>query len=311
MKLRDFDLNLLLAFNALLKENSVSKAAERMFITQSAMSHALNRLRDLLDDPILVRTSEGMKPTPRAISMKSQINEVLRDIQQIVGEPKHFHPSTSKYQFVIEAADYMEYMLLPPLIGRVFHNAPGVGIQIKKPEPNFPEKAMEEGNTDIMLGFNKDIDAPRRFVKEILFEDERVCLLRKDHPLVKKKLTLEKFIEMDHLRISPTGNKLGAVDNVLLLKGLERHIALMVPHFLYAPHILSTTDMVLSPPLRIAEQLIQFCPLKIMPLPLKIPPYQICMVWSPIREKDPAHIWLREQIRAVNESLFQLPKERA
>ena len=109
MKLRGFDLNLLFAFDALMKESSASKAAERMFITQSAMSYALNRLRDLLDVPILVRTSEGMKPTPRAKPMKSQVREVLQDIQQIVGEPKHFHSSTRKHQFVIEAADYIEY----------------------------------------------------------------------------------------------------------------------------------------------------------------------------------------------------------
>jgi len=303
MKLRDFDLNLLLAFDALMKENSVSKAAERMFITQSAMSHALNRLRDLLDDPVLVRTSEGMKPTVRAKSMKSQVREVLREIQKIVGEPKHFHPSTSKHQFVIEAADYIEYMLIPPLMQRIYQDAPGVDIQIKKPSPSFPEKAMEDGNTDVLLGFNKDIDTPSRFIKEILFEDERVCLLRKDHPVVKGKLNLTQFLELDHMRISPTGNKSGAIDKALLSKGKQRRIALVVPHFLYAAHILSTTDMIMSPPLRIAKQLIRFSPVKILTLPLKMPPYQVCMAWSPIREKDPAHIWLRTQIRNISVGL--------
>lgn len=304
MKLRDFDLNLLLAFDALMKETSVSKAAECMFITQSAMSHALNRLRDLLDDPILVRTSEGMKPTPRAKSMKLQVREVLREIQHIVGEPKHFHPSTSKHQFIIEVADYVEYMLLPPLKGKIYHDAPGVDILIEKPKPSFPEKTMEEGKTDLLLGFNRDIDAPSRFIKEMLFEDKRVCLLRKDHPLVKKKkLTLEQFLKLDHLRISPTGNKSGIIDQVLLSQGKERRVSLVVPHFLYAPHILSTTDMVLSPPLRIAKQLISFSPLKIVSLPLDVPSYQVSMAWSPIREKDPAHIWLRTQIRAISDCL--------
>ncbi len=304
MKLRDFDLNLLLAFDALMKETSVYKAAECMFITQSAMSHALNRLRDLLDDPILVRTSEGMKPTPRAKSMKPQVREVLREIQHIVGEPKHFHPSTSKHQFIIEVADYVEYMLLPPLKGKIYHDAPGVDILIEKPKPNFPEKTMEEGKTDLLLGFNRDIDAPSRFIKEMLFEDKRVCLLRKDHPLVKKKkLTLEQFLKLDHLRISPTGNKSGIIDQVLLSQGKERRVSLVVPHFLYAPHILSTTDMVLSPPLRIAKQLISFSPLKIVSLPLDVPSYQVSMAWSPIREKDPAHIWLRTQIRAISDCL--------
>lgn len=304
MKLRDFDLNLLLAFDALMKETSVSKAAECMFITQSAMRHALNRLRDLLDDPILVRTSEGMKPTPRAKSMKLQVREVLREIQHIVGEPKHFHPSTSKHQFIIEVADYVEYMLLPPLKGKIYHDAPGVDILIEKPKPSFPEKTMEEGKTDLLLGFNRDIDAPSRFIKEMLFEDKRVCLLRKDHPLVKKKkLTLEQFLKLDHLRISPTGNKSGIIDQVLLSQGKERRVSLVVPHFLYAPHILSTTDMVLSPPLRIAKQLISFSPLKIVSLPLDVPSYQVSMAWSPIREKDPAHIWLRTQIRAISDCL--------
>lgn len=303
MKLRDFDLNLLLAFDALMKEDSVSKAAARLFITQSAMSHALNRLRDLLDDPILVRTSEGMKPTSQAKAMKPQVREVLKAIRHIVGGEKHFQPSTSKHQFVIEAADYIEYMILPPLMEKIYHDAPGIDAQIKKPEPNFPEKAMDDSDTDILLGFNKDVAAPSRFNKEILFEDERVCLLRKDHSLAKEKMTIAQFAKMDHLRISPTGNKSGAIDEVLLSKGLERHIALVVPHFLYASHILSTTDMIMSPPLRIAKQLIRFSPLKIRPLPLKMPPYQICMAWSPIRDKDPAHVWLRSQIQNICKEL--------
>jgi len=303
MKLRDFDLNLLIAFDALMKEGNVSRAAERMFITQSAMSHALNRLRDLLDDPVLVRTSEGMKPTPRAKSMSAQVCEVLRDIQQILGQPEHFEPATSKRQFVIEGADYMEYMLLPPLMGRIYHNAPRVDIQIKKPETNFPKKDMENGNTDILLGFDKNLEVPSQFIKEILFEDERVCLVRKDHPLVKRKLTLQQYLEMDHMRVSPTGNKFGAIDQALSVQGLKRRIALMVPHFLYAPHILTTTDMILSPPLRIAEQFTRISPLKVLPLPLKLPPYKICMVWSPIREKDRAHIWLRTQIQNIGKEI--------
>jgi len=303
MRLRDFDLNLLTAFDVLMQEGSVSRAAERMFITQSAMSHALNRLRDLLDDPILVRTSEGMKPTPRAKTMAAQVRKVLGEIQQIVGEPERFHPATSKHQFVIEAADYMEYMILPPLMERIYRDAPGIDVQIKKPESYFPEKAMENGSTDIVLGFDKDLDIPSRLNKEVLFEDQRVCLVRKDHPLVKRKLSLQLFLKLDHIRVSPTGVKSGAVDKALFDKNQERRIALLVPHFLYVPHILITTDMISSPPLRIAKQFIQISPLKMLPIPLELPPYQINMVWSPIREKDPAHIWLRAQIKIISEEI--------
>lgn len=303
MRLRDFDLNLLTAFDVLMQEGSVSRAAERMFITQSAMSHALNRLRDLLDDPILVRTSEGMKPTPRAKTMTAQVREVLGDIQQIVGEPERFDPATSKHQFVIEAADYMEYMILPRLMERIYHDAPGVEVQIKKPEPYFPEQAMENGSTDIVLGFDKDLDVPNRLNKEVLFEDQRVCVVRKDHPLVKQKLSLQLFLKLDHIRVSPTGIKLGAIDNALSEKNQERHIALMVPHFLYTPHILATTDMISSPPLRIAKQFMQISPLKMLPLPLKLPPYKISMVWSPIRKNDPAHVWLRTQIKTISKEI--------
>ena len=296
MKLRDFDLNLLMAFDVLMREGSVSRAAERLYITQSAMSHALNRLRELLDDPILVRTADGMKPTPRAKEMTHQVREVLKNIQQILGQPDHFYSATSKYQFVIEAADYMEYMILPRLMEQTYYNAPGVELHINKPESYFPEQAMENGDIDIVLGFNKDLDIPTRFRKTVLFQDQRVCLVRKDHPVVKRKLSLETFLKLDHMRVSPTGNKTGAIDEALESRDLQRRITLMVPHFLYAPHILATTDMILSPPLRIARQFTQISPLKMLPLPLNLPPYQICMVWSPIREKDPAHVWLRTQV---------------
>lgn len=301
--LRNFDLNLLVAFEVLMREMNVSRAAEKMFVTQSTMSHVLQRLRQQLDDPVLVRTNTGMKPTERALALVEPVRAVLREVERLIHPPGRFDPGSSQRRFVIAATDYMEFLLLPPLIERIGLLAPSVDIHIKRTEDAFPAESLENGELDVVLGFATILKPPAQFHIEKLFEDRMACVVRADHPVVKEPLGLEEYLALPHMLISRTGTKLGLIDEWLAERGLERRLALIVPHFLSAPLIVARTDMVLSLPLRIAERVAELVPLKILPAPIELPAYDLAMIYHPLREREPAHLWLREQIAWVCRSL--------
>jgi DNA-binding transcriptional LysR family regulator len=297
IELHNFDLNLLVAFDLLLEERNVSRAAERMFVTQSAMSHTLQRLRQQLDDPLLVKTPAGMKPTERALSLVEPVKSILRDIKRLIHAPEVFDPLESSRRFVIAATDYMDLLVLPRLIERITLIAPGVDIQVKRTELPFPEAELEHGDLDVVLGFDTILKPAAYLNKAKLFDDRMTCVVARKDPVGKMKaLTLEEYVSRKHMLISRTGTRVGLIDEWLAERGLARRIALIVPHFLSAPFIVEKTDMILSLPERIANEFIELAPLRILPVPIELPAYDLVMVWHPLREPDPAHRWLRDQI---------------
>lgn len=303
-ELRNFDLNLLVAFDLLMQEQNVSRAAERMFVGQSAMSHILQRLRRQLDDPLLVKTPSGMKPTDRALALIDPVRAVLRDVKRLIGARQEFDPAKSLRRFVIAATDYMDLLVIPTLVERIARYAPGVDIHVKRTETPFPERELEYNDLDVVLGFEAILKPPGYMIVEKLFDDRMTCLVGRNHPANRSdRLTLDEYVAMKHMLISRTGTRIGVIDEWLAEKGLERRIALIVPHFLSAPFIVARTDMLLSLPERIAAQFVSLAPLGILPIPIDLPAYDLVMVWHPLREKDPAHCWLRKQILAVRQSM--------
>jgi DNA-binding transcriptional LysR family regulator len=303
-ELRNFDLNLLVAFDLLMQEQNVSRAAERMFVGQSAMSHILQRLRQQLDDPLLVKTPSGMKPTDRALALIDPVRAVLRDVKRLISARDEFDPAKSLRRFVIAATDYMELLVIPALVERIARYAPSVDIQVKRTETAFPERELEYNDLDVVLGFEAILKPPGYMIVEKLFDDRMTCLVSRNHPAIRgDSLTLDEYVSMKHMLISRTGTRIGVIDEWLAEKGLERRIALIVPHFLSAPFIVAKTDMLLSVPERIAAQFAGLAPLSVLPVPIDLAPYELIMVWHPLRENDPAHCWLREQIMAVCQTL--------
>lgn len=300
MNFNRLDLNLLIAFDALMTEQNVSKAAEKLFIGQSAMSHSLNRLRQALDDPILVRTTRGMKPTARAEALIVPIRKALLDIERTVATPSAFDPKTADHSFVIAATDYSELILLPRLLKKVRELAPGVKIHIRQTREYFPEKKLENGAINIILGFDVSLEAPRRIKQQALFQDVFVSIVSQDHSLMGDTLSLAHYTEMEHILISPTGSEYGIVDQWLSQHQLSRKIVLVVPHFLSAPLIIAQTDMVLTLPYRVAKQFVHMADLKLLQTPVELPSYQLSMIWHPLYEKDPADQWLRQLIKTVS-----------
>jgi DNA-binding transcriptional LysR family regulator len=299
-ELRNFDLNLLVSFDVLMEELNVSRAAERMFVTQSAMSHALQRLRQQFDDPLLVRTSSGMKPTERALSLVGPVKALLRDAKSLIQAPEQFDASESRLRFTIAATDYMDLLVAPLLMERVDSMAPGVDIHIKRTEQPFPERDLEYGELDVVLGFDAILKPPSHLARKKLFDDRMVSVVRRGHPKSGEgELTLDDYLAMKHLLISRTGTRFGVIDDWLAERGLTRRVALIVPHFLSAPLIVAQTDMELSLPERIAHVFAASAPLSVLTLPIDLPRYDLVMVWHPLRERDPAHRWLREQIMSA------------
>ncbi len=297
--LRNFDLNLLLAFEVLMQERNVTRAAERMFVTQSAMSHTLHRLRQQLDDPLLVKTPSGMQPTERALALVDPIHSLLLEMERLLEPPQAFDPSSSQRRFTIAATDYMEFLLLPDLFRLIEQVAPGVDIQIKRTESAFPLTQLENGSLDVVLGFGSILEPPSQLCCEHLFVDLMACVVRENHPDIVDPPSLERYLSAAHMLISRTGSQVGVIDDKLAEMGLERRIRLIVPHFLSAPLIVAESDMILSLPYRLAAQFRKLVALKILPVPIELPSYELVLIWHPLREKDPAHYWLREQIKAI------------
>ena len=301
--LRTFDLNLLVAFDILLRELNVTRAAEHMFVTQSAMSHSLHRLRQQLDDPLLVKTPTGMKPTERALALIGPVRALLSDMEQLIQPPLEFEPALSTRRFVLAATDYMELLLLPGLSALIEQLAPGIDIHVKRTESAFPLAQLENGSLDVVLGFESVLSPPADLNSRHLFSDQMACVVRHNHPLLQKAPSLDEYLTIPHMLISRTGSHVGLIDQKLSEMGLERRIKLIVPHFLSAPMIVAQTDMVLSLPYRIAEQFQKIANLKLFPVPLDLPSYDLVMIWHQLREKDPAHRWLRDRISTIGRTI--------
>jgi len=301
--LRTFDLNLLLAFDILMRERNVTRAAERMFVTQSAMSHTLHRLRQQLNDPVLVKSPAGMQPTALALALVEPVRCLLQEMERLLEAPQAFDPASSQRRFTIAATDYMELLILPELSELIEQSAPGVDIHVKRTESAFPLTQLENGSLDVVLGFASVLNPPAHLHCEHLFTDRMACVVRQDHPTIKAAPLLEEYLAAAHMLISRTGDKLGVIDEKLTELGLERRINFIVPHFLSAPLIVAQSNMILSLPYRLAIAFQKLVPLDVLPVPVSLPDYDLAMIWHPLWEKDPAHAWLREQINAIGRKI--------
>lgn len=256
MNITGFDLNLLRAFDVLMRERNVSHAAERMNLSQPAMSNTLNRLRQLLDDPVLVRTREGMQPTPRAMSLEQPVRSALQIIEQSLSVRPEFDPGTARQTFHIATTDYVELAFLPGLIKRLNHVAPNVRLEIHALGADMPESELEGGMYDFAIGRFPAL--PGRLKSELWLSEQLVCLVRNDHPSLEFTqdeqvfISLESFLKVPQVWVNG-GQRSGVVDKWLKENGLSRNVAHTTPSFLIAPSIVAQTDMLVVTPLAIAE----------------------------------------------------------
>jgi len=303
MNITKMDFQLLRAFDALIGEHGVSRAAQRVQISQPAMSHALARLRVLFDDPLLVRSQGGMVPTRRALELQVPVRRVLMDIDRITFKPKAFNPRTSQAHFVLTATEYAEYVLVPALIGRLQREAPNVHLDVRAPSPERAVEWLEKGEIDFRVGW---ITAPQLALRsKLLFRDCFVCLARKGHPDVHGTLSLEQYFAASHVqpRFTRPSTSGQVIDDAVAAYRRKMNVALVVQSFLSVAHTVAQTDLIATVPDRLARTLTGPLLLQNLKVPLDLPELRMGVYWHERTHQDPAHRWFRRLLGDVARTL--------
>lgn len=299
--LRNVDLNLLKVFNAVLREQSISKAAAMLCVSQPAVSNALRRLRDLYEDPLFVRTAGGMIPTPRAQELSGPIHDALFQIDGTLFVEEQFRPATSQRTFCIALTDYGEFFFLPRIVRRLAEEAPGAEVICLPSSGATLTLEMKSGAVDLVWDWVQ-IDDPD-YVVERIFDDPGVCLVRKNHPLIDGELSLETFLEVEHVALRPTRQHNPRVERTLEKMGLERKVVAEVSHLVVMPQIVATTDLVATMPGRLARLYGKEMDLQVIPNPVYQDSVKVYQMWHRHSENDEGHRWFRDLTKEVAASV--------
>ena len=311
MDISKIDLNLLVFLDVLLRTRNVTRAADELGLSQPAMSNGLKRLRDLFDDPLLIRTSEGMTPTERATELQPIVRDALSAVERAMQPTGGFEPASSDRVFRIMASDYAESTLMPAVLTRLRQEAPDVILDILTPS-DVDFTAVEQGKVDMVI--NRFDSMPNSFHQITLWEEGFSCIVHKDSKIV-DRFTLEAYLEANHVWVSKTGmgvgvgidpqdvQRLGWVDEALARQDKKRHITVFTRHYQVALQHAYQPDLVVTLPTRAAmlkqdePQLITIEP------PFHIPKFSLKMAWSPLLHRNPAHRWMRQLIQEVARDL--------
>ena len=308
MNIRTFDLNLLLAFESLMIERNVTRAAKRSGLSQPAMSNALARLRRTFEDPLLVRTSTGMKPTPMAQSLMIPVRTALDGLRGALEGKPVFDATASRQTFHLLANDYAEIVLLAPMMQALQTRAGGITLKIDRPPNLFqpPALAALADTFDMALGFFPDMLSLEASLRaELLWEEHNVCIARINHPAIRGKLSLRQYATAQHAAVFYKSEGPGVIDSLLQQKGYVRRSIILVPHFASVAFLVNASDVIATVPERLARQFEKSLALQVLPAPIAIPPFRLMMLWHERNHNDPAHTWLRSLITETAQGLSQ------
>jgi DNA-binding transcriptional LysR family regulator len=307
MNLSSFDLNLLVALEALLAERSVSRAATRVGLSQPAMSNALSRLRTVFRDPLLVRTGRSMALTARGERLILPLRAAIAQIKEVIGEKARFVPATSTQSFSIAATDYWGFVFLPELVRVLEIESPRIVLEIKRLvggqfEPPIAE--LRAGAFDVAIGFFPEVPAtsPDIYRKQ-LCTDKLVSIAATTNRRVGKTLTLRRYLELGHVatKYRERGGQ-ATVDSALERMGHSRSVKLIVPHYFEVPLVVSYTDLIGNVPAKMARKFSASLPIKLFRPPVEVQPFNTIMLWHERTESDPAQAWFRNMLIRCSQS---------
>lgn len=298
VNVNNLDLNLLKVFDALYRERNLTRAAVKLCLSQPAVSNALSRLRIALEDPLFIRTPQGMGPTPRATHLAGPIQQALDLIQNGLRENTRFDYGTSTRTFVIGVGDYGEAVILPRLTDWLMKVAPHIRIDIRAEHGNQIEEEMKEGRVDFSLDYFKSRDA--KLTSRHLMNDSLVSMVRLDHPRVGEHLSLDEYLALPHVILR---QKKAWIDTVLRKRGLVRNIAMQVPHFLSMPLIVQNTDFICTLPKRMAQAYAESFRVRVLKTPIAFEPFPVFGIWHESMANDAGHQWLRDAFRDLCQRL--------
>lgn len=294
------DLNLLVVFDAVVAERSVTRAAARLRLTQPAVSHALARLRGLFRDPLFVRVPAGMEPTPLALDLAPRIAAVLGEVGAILTPGDAFDPATSERVFTVGMSDYAAAVFLPGLAARLGSLAQGVTLLARHTGHAAGIGLLDAGAAELVVG--NFPEPPRRLEAEPLYREAFVCALRAGHPALAGAFDTAAYLRCAHLNVSLAGEPAGYVDRVLGRSGRRRRVALTVGHFLVAPEVAAGTDLVATEPERVLRPAAARLGLELREAPFAIPAFDVVQMWPRRLTGDAGHAWLRRQVAAVGDA---------
>jgi DNA-binding transcriptional LysR family regulator len=301
VRLAALDLNLFVALDALLAEGNVTRAARRIGRSQPATSHALKRARALFSDPLLVRVHDSFELTARAKLLAPRLRRILAEVSATIELHQDFDPAAIN-AVAIGATDYAGWVFVPHMVQALRLVAPAMTFRIRAIEGPDELLPLTSGFVDLAIGACTRI--PPALRSEVLFRERFVCALRAKHPSANHRLTLQKYLSLDHVLIaSPTDGR-GVVDYALADRGLARNVAVHLPNFLEAPSLVAETDLVVTMAERVLTRLAAPLNLKIFPCPVPLESFDVRMIWHPRTEADSISSWLRDQVRAVALRVF-------
>ena len=305
LNFRTLDLNLLRVFDEVMAERNLTRAAEKLAITQPAVSNALRRLREVLGDELVTRRGHGVEPTPRALALWPAVRHALAQLQETLS-PGRFDPASAQTTFVLAMADATGATLIPPLIEIVEREAPGVSLRVVPLTTRDPRRLLDDESADMAVGYFPavlaDLTARAQSDNVVahestrLYDSQYVCVMRADHPLAAVPMTLDLYCAARLLLVSFSGMPFGFIDGALAALGRERRIVLTVNQFFTAGRVVATTDLLTVLPRHFVGVASVRDELVWRPLPMTLPPVHVDALWHRRRNHDPAHRWLREAI---------------
>jgi len=301
------DLNLLVLFEAVFAEAHVGRAADRLSLSPSAVSHGLGRLRRLLNDPVFIKTPKGVVPTDRAEALAPSIADALQRLRSVISRAERFDPATSTRRFVIGAPDGVSAVLLQALLSDLQANAPGIDIGIRQLLPVADETTLDRAwrtafaqleTREIDVAIIPSEDGPARFERRLLYEEDFVLVMRVGHPFLNQR-SVEAYCESGHLVVSLSGDPHGFVDDVLAREGLARRVALTVPNFMFACAILADTDLLCAVPRRFADRYASRFRLTVEEPPLPLGHFTMNGYLPKAALADEGLVWLLDRLGAA------------
>jgi DNA-binding transcriptional LysR family regulator len=287
-------LNLFPVFLALMEERSVTRAAARLGITQPALSNSLSRLRDTLRDPLFIRERYGMKPTQLAEQIAPTIEAALAQLGDLVLHQQEFRPGEAERLFTIAPNSYVELVLMPALVARLREIAPRIKLRMTPFGSDLAETGVVSGDTAMVLG--RIVDPPDNLIVQHLMDDGLACVVRKDHPDVRDRITRDQYERLKHVNVVPPGRLRAGLFQALDQHKLKRDVAVSVTHFLAVPEMLAVTDYCSTLPRLICRSLERDPRLKVLPAPANLGTFPVQMAWHVRYRHDPAHKWLRSLV---------------
>ncbi len=304
INIRNIDLNLLVVFEALMQERNVTRTANRLGLSQPAISSALRRLRQSLGDPLLIRTRGGMRPTPHAEQIFLSVAQALDSVQNMLQTGTSFAPSRAQRSFNVMMSDIGEIVYLPRLIQQLQQDAPGVHLSVRRLARPRVHEELASGSVDLAIGW---IDRTDDLCRDDLFQEKFVGIVRPKHPRIGKRLSLSQFSSEWHLVVGRHDfgsdtffrSSDGDLDQGLARAARQRKVAIQVPHFLAVPHIIANTDLICVVPRQLGQVYADLGQVRIVALPVDSVSFTVSQFWHKRFDNDPGNMWLRTVIREL------------